>query len=269
MKSLCCIVIFFMIFISQAFGTYLGPIVIKNKEQASYSTPEEAVSAFFSANMAADLDWYYETLTTESVLQEKTDFHKSGLDPMSGINVFKNAFSSASIINSFEYLDTTVVLVKIVNIEGNAIELPYTLVKENGEWKITNKYAASEELVKYMKYDLKLFKGKGQRPVDVNSFLSYYEPKDSTTLLTPGITTFDLQVFYGASIMPLSFSASLNGKDISADFSPIPSGNQVVTLRLESGRNVLLLSVEGERVDGKTARDEDRLVFVVQEVENR
>lgn len=258
------ITICLFIFISHvSLGAYVGQIVFVSKEKANYSTPEDSISAFFSANIATDLDWYYQTLTSQSSLQEKEDLDKNEVDAIAGLNAFRDAFSSASIVKKFEYFEAVVVLVKIVNISGDSIELPYTLIEEEGEWKVSNKYASSEELAKYVKYDLKLFFGKGQRPADVNSFLGYYVPKGSTTSLAPGENTFDLHVFYGSSISPSSFSASLNGKDIGANFSPIPSENQVVTLNLERGRNVLLLSVEGKRTDGKLARDEDRLVFIV------
>jgi hypothetical protein len=141
--------------------------------------------------------------------------------------------------------------------------LPYTLVQEDEKWKVTNKYSASEELLKYVGFEPKLFFGHGQRSADVNAFLAYHYPQEATTALPSGTSTFDLHIFYGATIDPSSFCARLDGEDLSGLFSPSPEADQMVTLSLKPGRNVLLLSVEGKRSDGKTATDADRLVFDV------
>lgn len=83
------------------------------------------------------------------------------------------------------------------------------------------------------------------------------------TELPMGTTKFLLHIFYGQTIDPATFKAELNRQDISAQFEPKPVGDQVVELNLKKGRNVLLVSIQGERKDGKTAKDSDRLVFIV------
>lgn len=106
------------------------------------------------------------------------------------------------------------------------------------------------------------FDGGGQRPRDVNKFLTYGSPGDNPTALPAGTTSYAMLVFYGATILPSTFQATLNGVDITAMFQPVPGGNQLVSLPLQSGRNVLLLSVNGN-LPSRTATDTDRLIFSV------
>lgn len=269
MRNGLCVAILLLVCIPQfvlsfnCFANTAQQIPLVERGQEKYDTPENAIIAFFSANMAGDIDWYYQTLTTSSMEQEKTDFAINNLDPMAEIDVFKKAFSKASIVNKFTYIDSTVILVQITNVEGDISELPYTLVQEEGLWKITNKYSDSEELLQYFKYEPKLFYGHGQRPADVNAFLAYHRPQKATSTLSAGEPIFKLHIFYGASIVPSTFSATLEGQDVSNLFSPIPSSDQLVIVNLRPGKNVLLLSVDGKRADGKIATDSDRLVFIV------
>ncbi len=107
------------------------------------------------------------------------------------------------------------------------------------------------------------FDGGGQRPRDVNKFLSYANPSESQTTLPAGTTTFPLHIFYGKTIIPGTFKAELNGVDISSAFNPVQGGDQVVMLNITSGRNVLVLSVNGQ-LPTRIATDTDRLVFKVQ-----
>lgn len=107
------------------------------------------------------------------------------------------------------------------------------------------------------------FDGKGQRPRDVNKFLSYSSPTQVTTELAQGETTFDVFVLYDPTIIPQSFEAELNRQDITSLFSPSPGGAESVRLNLSKGRNTLILSVDGSLASGRQATDRDRLVFIV------
>jgi len=108
------------------------------------------------------------------------------------------------------------------------------------------------------------FDGGGQRPRDVNKFLTYIAPGDSPTNLPTGTTTFSLLIVYGQTIIPSTFNAQLNGVDITNLFNPVPGTNQMVNLsNLTSGRNVLQLSVSGN-LPSRVATDSDRLIFMVQ-----
>lgn len=106
------------------------------------------------------------------------------------------------------------------------------------------------------------FDGGGQRPRDVNRFLSYGNPADSPVSLPAGTQTFPLLVFYGATTIPASFSATLDGVDVTSLFHPQPGQAEMVILPLVSGRNVLQLSIQGN-LPSRVATDSDRLVFQV------
>ncbi|MDH5785081.1 MAG: hypothetical protein OEZ16_05650 [Chromatiales bacterium] len=109
-----------------------------------------------------------------------------------------------------------------------------------------------------------LIDGKGQRSSDVNTFLRYANPTDSTTVSLPvNTTSYPLAVVFGSDITPASFSATLNGVDIGSQFNVAAGITSVVNLPLTSGRNTLVLSLDGLRADGRTATDTDRLVFII------
>lgn len=107
-----------------------------------------------------------------------------------------------------------------------------------------------------------LYPGPGQRPADVNAFLQYASPLDARTELPAGTTSYEVHVFYGATIDPATFQATLNDAPFGG-FTPVPGGNEVVAIPLSPGRNVLVLEVQGTRLDGRSATDRDRLTFVV------
>jgi len=106
------------------------------------------------------------------------------------------------------------------------------------------------------------FDGGGQRPRDVNKFLSYANPSDSQTDLPAGTTMFPLMIFYGNNAITSTFKASLNGTDITSLFNPMPGNHETININLVSGRNVLSLSTDGN-LPSRVATDTDRLVFIV------
>ncbi len=106
------------------------------------------------------------------------------------------------------------------------------------------------------------FDGKGQRPKDVNKFLSYVTPTEATTELLAGTTKFSLIIIYDKNIIPTTFTAELNGIDVKSLFHPAQGNVETVTLNLSQSRNTLVLSVEGNLPD-RIARDRDSLVFIV------
>jgi hypothetical protein len=106
------------------------------------------------------------------------------------------------------------------------------------------------------------FDGGGQRPRDVNRFLTYDNPTSTATALPPGTTSFPLTIYYGSTVHITSFRAVLNGVDITSQFSPAPGGKQTVNIQLPQGRSVLQFTAEGE-LPSRTATDSDRLVLDV------
>lgn len=106
------------------------------------------------------------------------------------------------------------------------------------------------------------FDGGGQRPRDVNKFLTYVNPTASSTSLPAGTTSFPLLIIYNKNIIPTSFKADLNGTDITSMFKPTAGNIESVNIPLQSGSNVLKLSVDGN-LSNRVATDSDRLVFKV------
>lgn len=108
------------------------------------------------------------------------------------------------------------------------------------------------------------YDGGGQRPADVNRFLRYSSPVEARTSLPAGTTSARVGLSYGATIDPVTFSATLNGTDVRHLFSPQAGGSQTVKVPLTAGSNTLQLSVQGLTDSGRVATDSDRLVFLVQ-----
>lgn len=71
------------------------------------------------------------------------------------------------------------------------------------------------------------------------------------------------QIICGATVIPSSFNATLNGVDITSLFHPTPGHGEVVPIDLQQGKNVLVLSLNGN-LQNRVATDTDRLVFNVQ-----
>ncbi|WP_432821527.1 hypothetical protein [Trichloromonas sp.] len=126
-----------------------GQIVIFDKGQATYDTPENALNSFFSAYMAEDLEWHYQTLTEAAAAEKKADFERNQLDPMAELAIFRSGFVEGAITETLDYLDARVLVVRITDDIGDQFLLPYTLVMEGGEWKVTNKYSDAEALEPY------------------------------------------------------------------------------------------------------------------------
>ncbi|MBI2527370.1 MAG: hypothetical protein HYV93_15460 [Candidatus Rokubacteria bacterium] len=99
---------------------------------------------------------------------------------------------------------------------------------------------------------------------EASRFLAYASPTSPDTRLRAGVTSFPLVIFYGARVRPVTFSALLNGDNITGRFTPKPEGYQVVRIPLGPGLNTLVLSIEGNTASGQTATDTHRLVFRVE-----
>lgn len=106
-----------------------------------------------------------------------------------------------------------------------------------------------------------LFDALGQR-ADVNDFLRYAAPTQTTTTVPAATTSYSVIIYYGPTVVPSTFSAVLNHAPV-VGFVPTPGTSQRVMIPLSSGRNTLDLTVDGVRSDGRTATERDRLVFIV------
>lgn len=113
------------------------------------------------------------------------------------------------------------------------------------------------------------FDGGGQRPKDVNKFLTYANPSDSQTDLPAGTRAFSLIIFYDLAIIPETFKARFNDMIISNLFRRNPGGWDIVTINLKDGDNLLALSVDGIGMDQiKTHSDDFLIVADLQERKN-
>lgn len=71
-----------------------------------------------------------------------------------------------------------------------------------------------------------------------------------------------MTIAYGKTIVPASFSATLDGVDVTSAFSPVAGSIQSVQLAVTSGTHTLKLAVDGQ-LPTRTATDTDRLIFIV------
>jgi hypothetical protein len=112
--------------------------------------------------------------------------------------------------------------------------------------------------------DALLYSGGGQQPAEVNKFLRYAQPADNRVAVLAGTSTYTVVVFYGSTINPATFSATLNGVGITAQFQPVPGSAQAVTIAIGPGTTKLKLSVEGTKASGGRGTDSDTLTFLPQ-----
>jgi len=102
----------------------------------------------------------------------------------------------------------------------------------------------------------------GGEQADIDGFLSFAHPLEKTIKLPADSSAFNVTLFYGPSIVPQSFRATINDQPI-AGFTPVANTSETVSVPLLPGRNMLRLSVDG-LTNGTTKTDRDRFVFIVQ-----
>ena len=108
-----------------------------------------------------------------------------------------------------------------------------------------------------------LYSGGGQQPAEVNKFLRYASPLDNRNKV-PANSTFTVLVYYGLTINPATFAASLDGVDITSRFHPTPGGADAVTISIGTSTTKLHLSVDGAKASGGKGTDSDTLTFLPQ-----
>ncbi len=232
------------------------------REKANYLTPENTLAAIHSALIAGMLDWSDEAMTRESKEEEIADFKAAGIDRSKMFELERN-IKEEYIIEKFVYKDAIFLIVNAIGYNGSIHQIPLPFVLEDGLWKFTNKFASDDIIFDYLRYIPPLFNGKGQNPDEVDTFLGYQLPTQVQTDLAAGTNRYTVHLYYGRSVEPGTFSAHLNKEDISAKFSPQPFTDEEVEIPLQKGRNVLVLSIEGQKPSGPSATDRDRLVFIV------
>jgi hypothetical protein len=111
--------------------------------------------------------------------------------------------------------------------------------------------------------DADLFDGGGQQPAEVNKFMRYVAPTQSRNKV-PANTTYTVVVYYGATINAATFSATLDGVDITSRFHPVPGGADAVKIAIGTATTKLHLSVDGTKASGGKGTDSDTLTFLPQ-----
>lgn len=94
-----------------------------------------------------------------------------------------------------------------------------------------------------------------------NHFLSFASPVRQATLVPAGQNNFPVLIFYGSTITPASFTASLNGQDLSSTFHPVAGTFETVNVPLPNGLSSLNFQVSGTTAGGQIATDNDTLQF--------
>ena len=89
----------------------------------------------------------------------------------------------------------------------------------------------------------KFYKGEGQR-ADVNEFLMYNNPKEGSTILPSRTSDYMLEIKYGDTINPSTFSAKMGKNDITSLFNPQPDKTEKISIPLIDGKNSLSLIFE-------------------------
>jgi hypothetical protein len=111
--------------------------------------------------------------------------------------------------------------------------------------------------------DAALYSGGGQQPAEVNKFLRYAAPLDNR-IKVPANSTYTVIVYYGATINPATFAATLDGVDITSRFHPLPGGADAVKIQIGASTTKLHLSVDGTKASGGKGTDSDTLTYLPQ-----
>lgn len=93
-----------------------------------------------------------------------------------------------------------------------------------------------------------------QQGTESTHLLTYASPTAADFSLPAATTSFPMIVFYGAQAVPSTFSATLNGKEMTASFHPGAKPFEIVSLSLHPGRNILELSIA--RAAGPPVKDQ-------------
>jgi hypothetical protein len=111
--------------------------------------------------------------------------------------------------------------------------------------------------------DAALYDGGGQQPAEVNKFLRYASPLDNR-IKVPANSTYTVIVYYGNTIVPGTFAATIDGVDVTSRFHPAPGGADVFTVSIANSTTKLRLSVDGTKSSGGKGTDSDTLTFLPQ-----
>ena len=132
-------------------GKYPMKVEIIDREQTKYDTPESTYAAMISSLITEDLDWYYETFTEESAVENNREYQEAGIDPRKKFDTVKG-LKDIFIIDKIEYKSGIVLIIETHEQNGTIMQGPSTFVKEYNKWKVTNEFASDEDLWEYLDY---------------------------------------------------------------------------------------------------------------------
>jgi len=87
---------------------------------------------------------------------------------------------------------------------------------------------------------------------------------DNRVKVPAGTSVYFVIVYYGNAILPATFTATLDGADVSAQFHPVPGGSDVFRVPIGASTTKLQLSVTGVKASGGRGTDSDTLTFLPQ-----
>ena len=118
------------------------------KGDVKYATPEETYAANISALLSHDLDWYYETLTVATALEDKELFQKAGIDLAKKFDLV-DAEEEIFVLEKKPYKTGILLIMMSRRPDGFEMRGSVTLVQVDGKWKITSEFGYDPELDKY------------------------------------------------------------------------------------------------------------------------
>lgn len=127
---------------------YPHRLVMIDKDNANYATPEDAYAANISSLLHRDLAWYYETLTPETAREDKKIFQEAGIDPEKNFDLIQKN-EERFILENRPY-KTGVLLIGILRRkDGAIIRGSAPLIQVNGQWKLTSEFGYDPERERY------------------------------------------------------------------------------------------------------------------------
>jgi len=124
------------------------PMVIApvDKPNAKYDSPENAFVARLSSLIHRDIDWYFETLTPETVTIHKQLYQKAGLEPEVAFKLYHEG-TRYLIIDKETYNGYVIVTGKSIKADGT-IQMGASLFEQvDGQWKTTYPLVEDEYLM--------------------------------------------------------------------------------------------------------------------------
>jgi len=236
----------------------------------NYLTPENTLFSVRSSQVIKDLACYDQALTAAK-LQDSLEFFEDPTDRILFLESVDNIVFSQIVGNQSFKDGSIIILVEDTFEDGSIHQMGVPFIQENGLWKVTNQFSADPDFADFLHYvpaTSELFDGnKGNS--ETNQLLRYTAPLNKTNELPVGISDYTMRIYYGKTVLPSTFKATLgNGsskEDITYLFNSKAFSDEEVTIPLQPGKNTLNLSINGKAANGHDTKDSDSFIFTVLE----